>query len=160
MRAMRLVSAAIATTGILLLALSVGVALADSSVSIKESNEKYAFTPKETTVALGDTVTWTNDSDAPHTVDADDGSFEHDQFTKGQSVSQKFDSAGTFAYHCDIHPYMHGTVVVLAAGLTPPPTDTEPTAAGGPNGTWLVLVGLGVLMLVVSFAVGMRKQTA
>jgi plastocyanin len=160
MRAMRLVSAAIATTGILLLVLSVGVALADSTVSIKEANERYAFTPKTITIALGETVTWTNDSDAAHTVDADDGSFEHGKFTNGQSVSQKFISVGTVAYHCDIHPYMHGTVVVLAAGLTPPATDTDPTAAAGQGSTWLVLVGVGLLLLILSFAIRSRQQPA
>jgi LPXTG-motif cell wall-anchored protein len=157
---MRLLSTAVATTGLLLLALSVGVALADSSVSIKETNGKYAYTPKTTTVNVGDTVTWTNDSDAPHTVDADNGSFDHGRFTQGQSVSQTFAKAGTFAYHCDIHDYMHGTVVVLAAGLTPPATDTVPTATGSQSGTWFVLIGLGSIMLMVAFAIRSRRQTA
>jgi plastocyanin len=147
-------------TGILLLALSVAGALADSGVSIKEVNNKYRFTPATITVAAGDTVTWTNDSDAAHTVSADNGSFDHPKFTQGQTVSQKFATPGTFKYHCNIHSYMHGTVVVLAAGLTPPPTDTEPLAAGGRNGTWLVLVGLGIAMLLLSFAIRARKQTA
>jgi plastocyanin len=162
MRAMRLFSTAIAAAGLLLLALSVGVAMADSTVHIKEANERYAYTPKTTTIALGDKVTWTNDSDAPHTVDADDGSFELDQFTEGQSVSETFSTAGSFTYHCDIHPYMTGTVVVLAAGVTPPATDTAPrsTPGDGDQSIAIVLGGFGLLALTVAFFIQMRRRAA
>ena len=107
MRVIRLVAVALAITGLLALSLAAAVAAANQNVSIKELNEKYAYTPADKTVALGDTVTWTNDSDAPHTVDADDGSFELAQFNEGASVKHTFNTAGTIAYHCDIHSYMH-----------------------------------------------------
>jgi plastocyanin len=162
MRAMRLFSTAITTAGLLVLALSVGVAVADSTVHIRETNGRYAYTPTKTTVAVGDTVTWTNDSDAPHTVDADDGSFDHGQFTQGKSVSETFSTAGTFAYHCDVHPYMTGTLVVLAAGVTPPATDTAPlsTPGDGNQSIAIVLGGFGLLALTVAFFIQMRRRAA
>ena len=151
-------STALAVAGLLMLALSVGTALAASSVSITELNEKYAYHPGTLTIALGDTVTWSNDSDAPHTVDADDESFESDQFTEGQSFSHTFDTSGTYAYHCDVHSYMHATVVVLAAGQTAPPTDTAPiTGAGGSSTTWQALLALGIGSL--AFALVLRRRS-
>jgi LPXTG-motif cell wall-anchored protein len=161
MSVMRRLSTAIAAAGLLLMALSVGVATADTTNHIKEANERYAFTPKTTTIAVGDKVTWVNDSDAKHTVDADDGSFDHGAFAKGASVSQTFTTAGTFAYHCDIHPYMHGTVVVLAAGLTPPATDTVEFSGGlSKSTTWMVLIGLGALLLLTAIWIRRRTRTA
>jgi plastocyanin len=155
MKMVRLVGAALAVAGLLALALSVTVAAADRSVSIKESNERYAYTPKSITVALGDTVTWTNDSDAPHTVDADDESFEHDEFDEGESVSETFDASGTFPYHCDVHDYMHGTVIVLAAGQMPP-TDTAPAGSTGQGGSWILLLAFGLLALRGAFVIRRR----
>lgn len=159
MRARRILSAALGLAGVALMALSVSVALADTTVHIKESNNLYMFTPKAITVAVGDTVTWHNDSDARHTVSADNGAFDHGAFGQGADVSQTFKTAGTFAYHCNFHSYMHATVVVLAAGLTPPPTDTAPDAPAGPNGSWIVLVALGVVMLGGALYI-QRRRTA
>ncbi len=75
----------------------------------------YSFTPATLTVHVGDTVTWTNNGPAPHTATANNGSFNTGTLQKGQSASHTFTQAGTFAYICTIHPFMHGTVVVLAA---------------------------------------------
>jgi plastocyanin len=55
------------------------------------------------TVKVGTTVTWTNLDDAPHTVTADDGSFDSKEFQKGQTYSFTFTKAGEFNYYCAIH---------------------------------------------------------
>jgi plastocyanin len=58
-------------------------------------------------------VTWTNRQPAiQHTVTADDGSFGSDPLSTGSSFSHVFATAGTYSYHCSIHPAMIGTVVV------------------------------------------------
>jgi plastocyanin len=58
-------------------------------------------------------VTWTNlDSMAPHTVTADDGSWGSGTLGQGATYSHVFTSPGTYTYHCAVHPYMTGTVVV------------------------------------------------
>ena len=72
----------------------------------------FAFDPAELSVAAGTTVTWTNDDTAPHTVTEDDGLFDSGRLDQGASFSQTFDDPGTYAYHCDFHPSMKGTVVV------------------------------------------------
>jgi plastocyanin len=93
-----------------------------------------AFSPRTLTVVAGTTVTWTNYDEDPHTVTADDGSFTSQSVANGQSFSHTFDTPGTFAYHCEFHPDMTGTVVVVpapAAATTPPPAATV-TAAAAP----------------------------
>jgi plastocyanin len=65
------------------------------------------------TVRVGTRVTWTNRQPAiQHTVTADDGSFGSAQLSAGASFSHVFTTAGTYAYHCSIHPDMTGTVTV------------------------------------------------
>jgi plastocyanin len=153
---------AVALGGLLLLALGPGLAVAaDGSVTINEVSEKYRYEPKDLTVAIGTTVTWTNDSDAEHTVTADDDSFDHDGIGPGDTASQTFHTAGTFAYHCDIHTYMHGTVTVLAAGQTPPATDI--TGQNGSTSTpgsipWLPLLAGALALIVLSGWVALPRR--
>ena len=74
--------------------------------------QNFAFGPASLSVAAGTTVTWTNSDTAPHTATADDGSFDSSSIAPGASFSQAFDTAGTFAYHCSIHPNMTATIEV------------------------------------------------
>ena len=78
--------------------------------------EDYAFSPATITVKAGSKVTWTNKDDVGHTVTSDDGApaaIESGLFGKGESFSFTFTKAGTYRYHCQPHPYMKGTVVVI-----------------------------------------------
>jgi LPXTG-motif cell wall-anchored protein len=86
-------------------------AAADTGVTISD----FQFAPATVTIDAGDTVTWTNDGPTPHSATADDGSFDTGIFNAGQSRSQTFDQAGSFAYFCTPHPNMRGTVTVRAA---------------------------------------------
>jgi plastocyanin len=120
----------------------------------------FAFSPATVTVSVGDTVTWTNNDGVAHTATANNGAFDTDNIAGGDSDSVTFDSAGTFAYHCEIHPAMTGTVVVEAAsgGGTPttPPTDTV-DLVGASGGTAVLFVGLAFLfVLAASLVVGRR----
>ncbi len=72
----------------------------------------FAFNPATITVKVGTTVTWTNNDSAPHTITADDGSFNSGDIGQGKTYSHTFSSAGTFPYHCTVHPFMKATVVV------------------------------------------------
>jgi plastocyanin len=72
----------------------------------------FMFMPATLTVPVGTTVTWKFDDSAEHTVNADDKSFESSAMANGQTYTHKFTSAGTVAYHCSIHPFMKGTIVV------------------------------------------------
>ena len=72
----------------------------------------FAFQPAALEVAVGTTVTWTNQDTTGHTVTADDASFDSGTVNGGATFSQVFNTAGTFAYHCKIHSSMHGTITV------------------------------------------------
>jgi len=62
-------------------------------------------------IKAGDTVTWTNNDNFTHTVKVD-GQSDH-KVGRGDSVSIKFDNAGTYHYVCTLHSHdMHGTVIV------------------------------------------------
>ncbi len=91
----------------------------------------FSFTPASITIHVGDTVTWTNHGPSAHTATANNGSFNTGVLQKGQSASHTFNTAGTFSYICSIHPFMHGTVVVLAntTSTTPATTPTSTTPA-------------------------------
>src|SRR5438045_998004 len=105
-----------------LLALPLIALAATSSVNIQGS----AFVPPTTTVRVGDTVSWTNRDAFSHTSTSDTGAWNSDVIRAGSSFSFTFRAAGTFAYHCAIHAFMHGTIVVQAV-TTPQPT-APPTA--------------------------------
>ncbi len=74
--------------------------------------EAMEYTPKTIEIAVGDVVVWTNDDGFAHTVTADDGTFDSGDIEGGQTFAFTFNEAGTFAYHCDIHPDMVGRVTV------------------------------------------------
>ncbi|EYD75817.1 Copper binding protein, plastocyanin/azurin family [Rubellimicrobium mesophilum DSM 19309] len=72
-----------------------------------------AFSPAELTIAAGQTVSIINQDDVRHTFTADSGAFDIDDLTPGRSVEVTFPTAGTYSYHCAIHPSMKGLLTVL-----------------------------------------------
>jgi plastocyanin len=72
----------------------------------------FAFDPATLTVAAGTTVRFVNDDPEAHTVTARDGSFNSDGLDTNDSWSFRFTKHGDYAYFCQLHPYMKGTVVV------------------------------------------------
>ncbi len=96
-------------------------ASANSASDPRVTIADFSFTPASITVHVGDTVTWVNNGPSAHTATADNGSFNTGVLQKGHSASVTFHSPGTFAYHCAIHPFMHGTIVVLASTKTSSP---------------------------------------
>jgi plastocyanin len=88
---------------------------ASSSVTIPSGAEvlgNRAFNPGEITVAIGDTVTWVNTDTVSHTSTSNAAGWESGTIAPGRQFSFTFGTAGTFPYHCRIHPGMVGTVVV------------------------------------------------
>jgi plastocyanin len=78
--------------------------------------EDFAYDPDPVTIEEGGKVIWKNRDSAPHTATADDGSFDTGTIEEGKLKSESFKQAGTYEYICSIHPDMHGTVEVVAAG--------------------------------------------
>jgi amicyanin len=84
---------------------------------ITDSSGSFAFSPASLTIKAGSTVTWKNTTAASHTVTSDDGkSFDSGSANpiaaQSGTFSFTFTTAGTFAYHCAIHPFMKATIVV------------------------------------------------
>ena len=71
-----------------------------------------AYEPATLEVAVGTTVTWTNDDGVPHTATSADGAFDTNTIAAGTTGEVTFDTAGTFDYVCAFHPGMVGTIVV------------------------------------------------
>ncbi len=75
--------------------------------------QNFAFNPVTITISKGQTVTWTNMDNVPHTVTSTTGVFDSGSISSGQTFSYTFNNAGTFEYSCTIHPSIpHGTVIV------------------------------------------------
>ncbi|MCI3271818.1 cupredoxin domain-containing protein [Streptomyces cylindrosporus] len=92
----------------------------------------YAFAPRSLTVTAGDTVTWTNQDQAPHDVKTTSGpaAVHSPMLSKGGSWSHTFTTPGTYGYVCTVHPNMTAQLVVLPA---PTPTAHSHPATSAPT---------------------------
>jgi len=72
--------------------------------------ENFAFNPEVLTIKVGDTVEWKNNDSVAHNIVFD--AFKSDTIKNGESYKHQFDTAGTYAYACGIHPSMKGTIEV------------------------------------------------
>jgi plastocyanin len=77
--------------------------------------DNFTFGPQNLTVKIGDTVTWTNKDDIPHTVTSTTMAFRSKALDTDDKFSFTFTTPGTFSYFCSLHPNMTGTVVVKPA---------------------------------------------
>jgi plastocyanin len=87
-----------------------------------------AFAPSTLQVLPGDTVVWSNNDSTNHTVTSNEGSFDSGYLSSGTTFALTFSKLGHFAYHCSIHKFMKGDVVVVPVSLKPP---AGPVVAGG-----------------------------
>ncbi|MGH3926295.1 MAG: cupredoxin domain-containing protein, partial [Pseudonocardiaceae bacterium] len=101
------------------------------------SMEGLQFVPALLTVAVGDTVTWTNNDTALHTVTVTDGPeiFESELLNPGDTFTYTFTKAGTYEYYCAVHPDMKASVLVTGADVPPvdgsaPPAPVEEESVG------------------------------
>lgn len=96
-----------------------------SIVSRAETRGTLAFDPNPLTVPVNLLVRWYNDDNAAaggqyggsngtiHAILADDiVSFSSGNITPRGTFEHTFATAGTYAYHCSIHPTMRGTITV------------------------------------------------
>ena len=88
----------------------------ESSVSIApgaaDPNNDLSFDPPQISLSAGRTVSWINDDSIQHTVTSDEGLFDSGPRSPGDTFDNTFDSTGEFGYHCAIHPFMTGVVIV------------------------------------------------
>jgi plastocyanin len=73
--------------------------------------DNFTFAPAELKLKVGDTVTWTNHDDIPHTV-VSAGKFRSKAMDTDNTFSFTFTSAGDYKYFCSLHPHMTGMIKV------------------------------------------------
>jgi plastocyanin len=100
------------TAGVSTTAAAPGTTAAGGTDGAQVVMKNFAFNPASVTIKAGESVTWTNNDSASHTVEADNGEFKSGDLAQGGTFSFKFDTPGTYPYHCSIHPSMKGTIVV------------------------------------------------
>ena len=111
-------------------------AYAETTVSLPEGTSvpgcevsDACYTPSSVNVGVGETVTWSNDDTAAHTVtsgtaaDGPDGIFDSSLFAAGTTFSHTFEEEGAFDYFCMVHPWMVGAVTVGEGAGTDAGTD-------------------------------------
>jgi len=90
---------------------------AGTSVPGCEETNK-CFIPSSVSIMKGDTVVWSNDDSAAHTVtsgspaDGPSGMFDSSLLIGGKSFEHTFDSSGSVDYFCMVHPWMTGSIQV------------------------------------------------
>jgi plastocyanin len=70
------------------------------------------YMPVNASIPKDATITWTNKDVAPHTATASDGSFDTGVINPGSTASAMVKGQGDIQYHCNIHPWMHGSLQV------------------------------------------------
>ena len=99
------------------------------------SQSAYVYSPSSVTVSTGDTVNWTNNGAEPHDVTG--SGLASGLLQSGQGYSYTFTDAGDYSYICSIHPFMQGSVSVLAAsgggGSDDSGSTQDPSASTAPG---------------------------
>jgi plastocyanin len=88
-----------------------GRATATASGAKSVSIVNFAFKPGTVKVKRGGRVTFANTANTAHTA-TKAGSFDTKRIQPGESETVKLERRGTFVYHCKIHPFMKGKIVV------------------------------------------------
>ena len=91
---------------------SLAAKASDQSAPAQVKIDNFSFGPASVTVAVGTTVTWTNNDDVPHTVVSDDMVFRSKALDTDDKFSYTFTKPGTYSYFCSVHPKMVAKVVV------------------------------------------------
>ena len=139
-----------AIPGLLLAPLAASAANAPAQIINCSGSASWCFSPNPIQIAAGSTVTWTNNTGPRHTATSDTGAWTTGNIAPGgTSAAVAFPTAGTFPYHCAIHPSMTGTVIVSAAAAAGSPAVRGLASGGGgprlPIGAALLLLGVGLL---------------
>ncbi len=117
---MRLRTSLAAVGGSLALAAGIPAALGDDGQVREVSIPGKVFAPAQLQVLVGDTVVWRNGDVTDHTVTSDDGAFDSGYLGPGLTFSLAFPKLGRYSYHCTIHKFMHGEIVVVPVALQAP----------------------------------------
>jgi plastocyanin len=113
------------------------------------------FSPTVTSVTVGTTVEWTNQSFQAHEVVGSNLTWgAHEKLlNSGDSIGWTFDKAGVYAYSCMLHPGMTGAIVVGSPDLTLA-SNVEPASTEPASSTVIPAVAAGGIGLLAGLIVG------
>jgi plastocyanin len=89
-----------------------GCSTSSDAPAVTVNIQNFAFAPPEVTAAVGETIGWTNADSTPHTASTDDGGCDTGNIAQNATAGLVFDAAGTYPYHCKIHPNMTATITI------------------------------------------------
>ncbi len=91
-----------------------GATQAMSGKTMEISISDFSFSPDTLTIPVGTKVIWTNKDSVGHTVTSDDtgGLLKSSLIEQNKTYEYTFDKAGTYAYHCEPHPFMKARIIV------------------------------------------------
>lgn len=96
----------------------------------------FVFQPPSITISVGQSVTFKNTGQAPHTATADDNSWDSGNLDAGQSfTTPAFKTPGTVAYSCTYHKALGMVGTIVVTGAPQPGGATTPTTASSPSAT-------------------------
>ncbi len=77
---------------------------ADSTPAVTVTIKDFKYSPQPVQAKVGDVVAWKNDDSAPHSATMDSGACDTETIAVGATAMLVFTAAGTYTYHCAIHP--------------------------------------------------------
>jgi plastocyanin len=87
-----------------------GPAQASAAKTVRIKN--FEFLPGTLHVSKGTRIVFSNATAGTTHTATDKGAFDTGQIRGGKSAEVRFGQTGAFSYHCKIHPFMHGKIVV------------------------------------------------
>jgi plastocyanin len=89
-----------------------GCTTSSEAAAVTVNIANFAFDPPEVTAKVGETIGWTNGDSTAHTATTDDAACDTGNIAQNATAGLVFDAAGTYPYHCKIHPNMTGTITI------------------------------------------------
>lgn len=84
----------------------------DAAGTVAVTIEGFAYSPGSISASVGDVIAFTNKDAASHTATLDDGSCDTGGIAADATGALTFSAAGTYPFHCTIHPDMTGTIEI------------------------------------------------
>ena len=87
-----------------------------ASDTVRIAITEYEFSVGDITVGPGTYVLWVNEGEIAHSTTSDDGLWDSQLLSPGESYGRVFTEVGSHPYHCTPHPFMTARIQVVGGG--------------------------------------------